>query len=108
MDAKFTFTKVVTDERMLIDIPLPGLTQNDVIIKHVPIDDKVVVKIDSTIKNGFGFRKKLIGYKDKKEFYIDGDYFDLNKIGVEFEKGVLRIIIPKMPKAVGIQVYPTE
>lgn len=108
MDAKFTYTKVVTDERMVIDLPLPGLTQEDVTVKRVPLDGKVVVKVDSTIEEGFGFTKKLIGYKDKKEFCVDIDRFDLDAISVEFEKGVLRVIIPKTKDAIGVQVFPAQ
>lgn len=110
MDAKFTFTKATTDERMVIDLPLPGLTQDDVEVKRIDLDRKIVVKVRSTVEDEVAFYKKLIGYKDTKEFCVDPENarFDLDRMTVDLQNGVLRISIPKTSGAIGQTVFPTD
>jgi HSP20 family molecular chaperone IbpA len=107
MDAHFTFSKSVTDERMIIDIPLPGLTKRDVTVKRVDLDRMVRVKIRSTVekKDTFGFYKKLVGYKDDKQFIVDPERFNLDQMDVSLDNGVLRISIPKTQAAIGQTVF---
>lgn len=108
MDIKTNFTKVVTNEKMLIDIPVPGFTNDDIKVKRVALDEEVVVKIRSKVESGFGFMKKLIGYKDEKHFFVDSIRFDMEQMSVELENGLLRVSIPKRPEAIGETVFPRE
>lgn len=108
MDVKTNFTKVVTNEKMLIDIPVPGLTSEDIRVKRVDLDEEVLVKIRSKVESGFGFMKKLVGYKDEKRFFVDSIRFDAERMSVELENGLLRVSIPKRPEAIGETVFPVE
>lgn len=107
MSELFTYSKSTTDERMLIDIPLPGLTERDVKVKRVDLDNLLHVKIRSTVerKDTFGFYKKLIGYRDDKKFPIDPSRFNLDGMEVSLNNGVLRISIPKTQEAIGQTVF---
>lgn len=102
-----------TDERMVIDIPLPGFKKENIVVSAVNapslknVGRYIKVRATWEREDGEDGKKKIhVGYDHvipdsvKEDVEVRED-FDIAKAKVSYFNGLLRIEIPKVAEAMG-------
>lgn len=91
----------LTDTNLLIEAAIPGYSKDDISVTYK--DDSL--RISGTTQNnkqmeGTHLIREIKLSSFNRDFIIQDDVFDVDKIDASFDKGLLKITIPKLEKII--------
>jgi HSP20 family molecular chaperone IbpA len=113
------YVRTMTDERMLIEFPIPGVNAEaiEVMVRPNKFEDPdnpdrafgkdVVVKVDNEklVKGDkFGYLNTITGLKETVK--IPADY-NIAKVAWTYKDGLLKISVPKIDEFKGVKIAAT-